>query len=52
MAPRELGGVVDPNLLVYGVTGLSVADSSIQPMIPGAHICATVYAVAERVSTF
>lgn len=49
MMPRHLGGVVDSELLVYGVTGLSVADSSIQPLIPGAHICATVYAVAEKV---
>jgi choline dehydrogenase-like flavoprotein len=48
MMPRELGGVVSPELLVYGVTGLSVADSSVMPLIPGAHICATVYAVAEK----
>lgn len=49
MMPRDLGGVVDPDLLVYGVTGLSVADSSIMPLIPGAHTCASVYAVAEKV---
>lgn len=49
MMPRELGGVVGPDLLVYGVTGLSVADSSIMPLIPGAHTCASVYAVAEKV---
>ena len=48
MMPRDLGGVVSPELLVYGVSGISVADSSIMPMIPGAHICATVYAVAEK----
>ena len=52
MMPRHLGGVVSAELLVYGVTGLSVADSSIQPLIPGAHICATVYAVAEKVGVF
>ena len=52
MMPRNLGGVVDSGLLVYGVTGLSVADSSIQPLIPGAHICATVYAVAEKVNLY
>lgn len=50
MMPREYGGVVNSELRVYGVSGLSVADSSIQPLIPGAHICATVYAVAEKVS--
>jgi choline dehydrogenase-like flavoprotein len=49
MMPRELGGVVAHNLLVYGVTGLSVADDSSMPLIPGAHTCATVYAIAEKV---
>lgn len=49
MMPREMGGVVSPDLLVYGVTGLSVADASIMPLIPGAHTCASVYAVAEKV---
>ena len=48
MMPRALGGVVSPDLLVYGISGVSVADSSIMPLIPGAHICATVYAVAEK----
>lgn len=49
MMPRNMGGVVSPDLLVYGVTGLSVADASIIPLIPGAHTCASVYAVAEKV---
>ncbi|MBE3041245.1 choline dehydrogenase, partial [Candidatus Bathyarchaeota archaeon] len=30
----ELGGVVGADLLVHGVTGLSVADSSVMPIIP------------------
>ena len=34
MQPQELGGVVDAELLVYGVTGVSVADASIMPIIP------------------
>lgn len=34
MMPKELGGVVGADLLVYGVKGLSVADSSIMPIIP------------------
>jgi choline dehydrogenase-like flavoprotein len=51
MMPRHLGGVVDVDLQVYGVTGLSIADASIMPLVPGAHICSTVYAVAEKVST-
>jgi choline dehydrogenase-like flavoprotein len=50
LTPRKLGGVVGVDLLVYGVTGLSVVDASIMPLIPGAHTCTTVYAVAEKVS--
>lgn len=34
MMPQELGGVVDAELLVYGVSGVSVADASIMPIIP------------------
>ena len=49
MMPRELGGVVGPDLLVYGLTKVSVVDASIQPLIPAAHLTATVYAVAEKV---
>lgn len=50
MMPRALGGVVDPELRVYGVGGLSVVDASIMPMSPATHTDATVYAVAEKVS--
>lgn len=50
MMPEALGGVVGPDLLVHGVSGLSVVDSSIMPLIPGTHLSATVYAVAEKVS--
>jgi choline dehydrogenase-like flavoprotein len=48
MMPRELGGVVGPDLKVYGVDQLSVIDASIMPIIPSAHLSATVYAVAEK----
>ena len=48
MMPEELGGVVGPDLLVYGVRSLSVVDASIMPIIPSAHLSATVYAVAEK----
>ncbi|KAH8645515.1 alcohol oxidase [Xylariales sp. PMI_506] len=48
MTPQQLGGVVGTDLRVHGVTGLSVADASIIPLIPGAHTCATVYAIAEK----
>ncbi|KAK0109901.1 hypothetical protein ONS95_002572 [Cadophora gregata] len=46
--PLELGGVVDEELRVYGVEGLSVVDASIMPLIVGATMQSTVYAVAEK----
>jgi choline dehydrogenase-like flavoprotein len=49
MMPRLLGGVVDSQLLVYGVKGLSVVDASIMPLAPATHLDATIYAVAEKV---
>jgi choline dehydrogenase-like flavoprotein len=48
MMPRNLGGVVDSSLRVYGVQKLTVVDASIFPMIPSTHLQATVYAVAEQ----
>ncbi|KAK4163120.1 GMC oxidoreductase-like protein [Cladorrhinum sp. PSN259] len=48
MMPRKLGGVVDEDLLVYGVSGLSVVDASIMPDLPGAYTQQTVYAIAEK----
>jgi choline dehydrogenase len=49
MLPKELGGVVDEDLKVYGVKRLRVVDASIMPTLPGANTCQTVYAVAEKV---
>jgi len=48
MLPRHLGGVVDSELRVYGVQGLRVIDASIMPMLPAAHLQATVYGIAEK----
>ncbi|KAK4173805.1 putative GMC oxidoreductase [Triangularia setosa] len=48
--PREWGGVVGDDLLVYGVRGLSVVDASIMPTIVAATTSMTVYAIAEKVS--
>jgi len=50
MLPRELGGVVDPQLRVYGLEGLRIVDASVVPMLPAAHLQATLYGVAEKVS--
>ncbi|KAL7813157.1 GMC oxidoreductase [Trichoderma aethiopicum] len=41
-------GVVDERLNVFGVKGLRVVDASIMPLQIGAHIQATVYAIAEK----
>jgi choline dehydrogenase len=49
MMPLGLGGVVDPDLLVYGTTNLRVVDASILPLVPAAHLQAVVYGVAEKV---
>jgi len=48
MMPRELGGVVDTNLKVYGTANVRVADASIIPFPISAHISSTVYAIGEK----
>ena len=40
--------VVDPELAVYGVSGLRVADASVIPVIPSCNTQAPVIAIAER----
>jgi choline dehydrogenase-like flavoprotein len=52
MLPREMGGVVDADLKVWGVDGLRVVDASIIPMLPASHLQTSVYAIAEKVSPF
>ncbi|KAI8931830.1 hypothetical protein NX059_011467 [Plenodomus lindquistii] len=48
MMPEKYGGCVSDELLVHGVKQLSVIDASIIPMIPAAHLQATMYAIAEK----
>lgn len=50
MMSKELGGVVDPNLKVYGTKNVRVVDASVMPMQISGHLTATLYALSERVS--
>jgi len=48
MLPREDGGAVDPNLVVYGTKNVRVVDSSILPIQLSAHLSSTIYGIAEK----
>ena len=48
MLPRELGGVVGPQLKVYGTANVRVVDASVIPTQISGHLTATIYAVAEK----
>lgn len=50
MMARELGGVVDSELKVYGTENVRVVDASILPLQLSGHLTSTLYAVAERAS--
>lgn len=50
MMSRELGGVVDSSLKVYGTNNVRVVDASVLPMQVSGHTTSTLYAVSERVS--
>lgn len=48
MLPREDGGVVDPQLKVYGVERLRVADMNVVPILVSGHVQTSAYGIAER----
>lgn len=52
MMARELGGVVDAKLKVYGTANVRVVDASVVPTQISGHLTATIYAIAERASEF
>ncbi|OAR01116.1 hypothetical protein LLEC1_06665 [Akanthomyces lecanii] len=52
MMARELGGVVDARLKVYGTANVRVVDASVVPTQISGHLTATIYAIAERASEF
>ncbi|KAF7880858.1 uncharacterized protein EAF02_006749 [Botrytis sinoallii] len=52
MMSREMGGVVDSRLRVYGCRNLRVCDASVIPVEPTANPQAVVYAVAEMGAGF
>ncbi|MCJ1243256.1 hypothetical protein MMC30_000453 [Trapelia coarctata] len=48
MMPREMGGVVNERLVVYGTQNLRIVDASIFPLIPRGNTQSSVYAITER----
>ncbi|KAG8789041.1 hypothetical protein FRC16_001273 [Serendipita sp. 398] len=48
MAPKELGGVVDSSLKVWGTANVRVVDASIMPHHVAAHTQSTVYAIGDK----
>ncbi|KAJ5256849.1 hypothetical protein N7478_012953 [Penicillium angulare] len=48
MLPKDLGGVVDANLLVYGLANVRVVDASVPPIALSTHLMASTYGIAEQ----
>ncbi|KAJ7443727.1 alcohol oxidase [Mycena latifolia] len=48
MAPKQIGGVVDGRLKVYGLQNVRIVDAGIFPMLVNAPLQPTVYAIAEK----
>lgn len=50
MLARDKGGVVSPDLKVYGTKNVRVIDASVVPFQLCGHLTSTLYAIAERAS--
>ncbi|KAF7362949.1 GMC oxidoreductase [Mycena venus] len=48
MLPRDKGGVVSPQLKVYGTKNIRVVDYSVLPLQISAHPMSTLYGIAEK----
>ncbi|KAF1828218.1 hypothetical protein BDW02DRAFT_635312 [Decorospora gaudefroyi] len=48
MMPKQLGGVVGPDLKVHGAPGLRVVDISVLPFLTSSHTSSVAYAVREK----
>ena len=48
MMRRDLGGVVDAQLIVYDTANVRVVDASMMPTQISAHLSSTLYGVAEK----
>ncbi|KAK6076685.1 glucose oxidase [Seiridium cupressi] len=51
MLPRDMGGVVDNNFMVYGTSNVRVIDLSVIPLQVAGHSISLLYAVAEWAAT-
>ena len=47
MLPRQQGGVVDPDMRVYGTSNVRVIDASIPPLSMAMHLMTATYGLAE-----
>lgn len=48
MLPRDLDGVVDPKMIVYGTSNLRVVDISVMPFMIASHLMGTAYVIGEK----
>lgn len=48
--PQSSGGVVSPNLKVYGTSNVRVVDLSVAPLHVSSHTQTVAYAIAEMAS--
>ena len=48
MLSRELGGVVDSKLKVYGTSNVRIVDASVMPFQVSGHLTSTLYALSEK----